>query len=118
MNFSSTTGYTINKNPGAFPNGSISTDSSKTGTAGGVSSSNNLNSFTETLSAEFTAYTNNGWLMAASFDYTYTYTHSKTFIRQRIPSADAEHCQTAVQEEERGAPVNGLRCAGQEYFGV
>jgi hypothetical protein len=77
MNFSSTTGYTINKNPGSFQ---FSTgDSTKASGGGGVSSSNNLNYFTETLSAEFTAYTNNGWLMAANFDYTYTNTNSKTF---------------------------------------
>ncbi|HLZ88001.1 MAG TPA: outer membrane beta-barrel protein, partial [Puia sp.] len=73
MNFSSTTGYTINKNPGVQRSKS---DSSKTGS---VSSSTNLNTFTETLSAEFTAYTNSGWLIAASFDYTYTYTHSNTY---------------------------------------
>ena len=78
MNFSSTTGYTINKNPGAFSNGSAAADSSKSGTQG-VTASNNLNYFTETLGAEFTAYTNNGWLIAANFDYTYTYTNSKTF---------------------------------------
>jgi hypothetical protein len=38
-----------------------------------------LTSFTETVSSEFTAYTNNGWLIAASFDYTYTYTHSSNY---------------------------------------
>ncbi len=74
MNFASTTGYTINRNPSS--GGSSSSDSSKSGKA---SSSSNLNSFTETLSAEFTAYTNNGWLIAASFDYTYTYNHSNQF---------------------------------------
>jgi hypothetical protein len=73
MNFSSTTGYTINKNPG------VQQTTSDTAKAKGVSSSNNLNSFSETLSAEFTAYTNSGWLVAASFDYTYTYTHSNTY---------------------------------------
>lgn len=31
----------------------------------------NLNYYTEVLSAEFTYYTNNGWLVAANFDYTY-----------------------------------------------
>ena len=31
----------------------------------------NLNYFTQVLSAEITAYTNNGWLIATSFDYTY-----------------------------------------------
>jgi uncharacterized membrane protein YgcG len=75
MNFSSTTGYTINKNPGVQRAGS---DSAKAGSSN-VSSSNNLNTFTETLSAEFTAYTNSGWLIAANFDYTYTYTHSSTY---------------------------------------
>jgi len=39
----------------------------------------NLNSFTEVVSTEFTAYTNKGWLVAASFDYTYTYTGSKAY---------------------------------------
>jgi len=77
MNFSSSTGYTINKNPGVVVNNSAS-DTAKPG-GRGVSSSNNLNYFTETLGAEFTAYTNNGWLIAANFDYTYTYTNSKTF---------------------------------------
>ena len=77
MNFSSTTGYAINKNPGVSQ-GSSSGDSTKTG-GQGASSSNNLNSFTETLSTEFTAYTNSGWLIAASFDYTYTYTSSKKY---------------------------------------
>ncbi len=31
----------------------------------------NLNYYTEVVSAEFTYYTNNGWLVAANFDYTY-----------------------------------------------
>ena len=77
MNFSSATGYTINKNPGVT-RGTNSTDSAKNGQPA-ASSSNNLNYFTETLSAEFTAYTNSGWLIAASFDYTYTYTNSTTY---------------------------------------
>ena len=76
MNFSSTTGYTINKTPGT--SWGVSDSTSKTGGRSN-SSGNNLNYFTETLSAEFTAYTNSGWLMAATFDYTYTYTNSKTF---------------------------------------
>src|SRR5581483_4998624 len=52
-----------------------------TGKSGGSGrgGNNSLNYFTETLSAEFTAYTNNGWLMAANFDYTYTYTNSSTY---------------------------------------
>ncbi len=77
MNFSSTTGYAINKNPGV-QQGNSSADSTKSG-GQGASNNTNLNSFTETLSAEFTAYSNNGWLIAASFDYTYTYTDSKTY---------------------------------------
>jgi hypothetical protein len=39
----------------------------------------NLNSFSEIVSTEFTAYTNSGWLIAASFDYTYTYTGSRAY---------------------------------------
>jgi len=77
MNFSSSTGYTINKIPG-LPQMNSQSDTSKSG-GRGVSSNNNLNIFTETLSTEFTAYTNSGWLIAATFDYTYTYTNSKTF---------------------------------------
>jgi hypothetical protein len=51
-----------------------------TSTKSGASAINsNLNSFSEVVSTEFTAYTNNGWLMAASFDYTYTYTGSSTY---------------------------------------
>lgn len=76
MNLSSTTGYIISKNPGV-QQASGKTDTVKSGR--NVSSSSNLNSFTETLSAEFTAYTNSGWLIAATFDYTYTYTHSNTY---------------------------------------
>ena len=77
MNFSSSTGYTINKIPG-LPQTNAQSDTSKNG-GKGVSSNSNLNSFTETLSTEFTAYTNSGWLISATFDYTYTYTNSKTF---------------------------------------
>jgi hypothetical protein len=77
MNFSSSTGYTINKNPGTAQ--SSSADTSKQVGGNGVNSSSNLNTFTETLSAEFTAYTNSGWLIAANFDYTYTYTNSNLF---------------------------------------
>lgn len=75
MNFSSTTGYTINKTTG------INRPSADTANSGKVvsSGSSSLNTFNETLSAEFTAYTNSGWLIAATFDYTYTYTPSKTY---------------------------------------
>jgi len=75
MNFSSTTGYTINKTTGiSRPSGD-----STTGGHGASGGSNSLNTFNETLSAEFTAYTNSGWLIAANFDYTYTYTSSKIY---------------------------------------
>lgn len=77
MNFTSSTGYTINKIPG-LPQMNPQSDTSKTG-GRGVSSNSNLNSFTEGLTADLTAYTNSGWLFAATFDYTYTYTNSKTF---------------------------------------
>ena len=36
----------------------------------------NLDYFSEILIAEFTAYTNNGWLIAATFNYTYTNTRT------------------------------------------
>jgi uncharacterized membrane protein YgcG len=72
MNLSSASAYTINGNTGLASSTRAKTDSS-------VSSNSNLNSFSETVSTEFTAYTNSGWLIAATFDYTYTYTHSNTF---------------------------------------
>ena len=75
MNFSSTTGYTINKTTGISRRSGDST----TGGHGASGGSNSLNTFNETLSAEFTAYTNSGWLIAANFDYTYTYTSSKIY---------------------------------------
>jgi hypothetical protein len=70
MNFSSSSQYTIPTTTG-LPGG--------TGAKGDVNANTSLNSFTETLGAEFTAYTNNGWLIAATFDYIYTYNHSNTF---------------------------------------
>jgi len=79
MNFSSTTGYTINKTPGVSRPASDSTKtSSGSSSSSSTGSSNSLNSFNETLSAEFTAYTNSGWLIAATFDYTYTYTYTSS----------------------------------------
>ncbi|HEY4875629.1 MAG TPA: outer membrane beta-barrel protein, partial [Puia sp.] len=36
-----------------------------------IQTSANANYFKQVFSAEFTAYTNNGWLVAAEFDYTY-----------------------------------------------
>jgi Outer membrane protein beta-barrel family/Carboxypeptidase regulatory-like domain len=68
MNLSAASSYTI---PSYSGNQS---SNSKSG-----SSSASLTSFTETVSTEFTAYTNNGWLIAATFDYTYTYTHSPSY---------------------------------------
>jgi hypothetical protein len=52
MNFSSASTYNIARNS--------------------VQTSVNLDYFSEVISTEFTAYTNTGWLVAASFDYTYT----------------------------------------------
>jgi hypothetical protein len=58
MNFSSVSRYTINGRTGApgQPNGSQSS----------------LNAFSQSFTAEFTLYSNNGWIFAANFDYTYT----------------------------------------------
>jgi hypothetical protein len=58
MNFSSVSKYTINERTGApgQPNGSQSS----------------LNAFSQSFTAEFTLYSNNGWIFAANFDYTYT----------------------------------------------
>jgi hypothetical protein len=39
----------------------------------------NLNYFSQKISTEITAYTNNGWLIAANFDYLYTNNHSPGF---------------------------------------
>ena len=69
MNLSSASAYNIAAHTGL----------ASLGGGGKSSSNNNLNSFSETVSTEFTAYTNNGWLIAASFDYTYTYTNSSTY---------------------------------------
>ncbi len=55
MNFSSASTYNIANNS--------------------LRTSQNLNYFTQKFSAELTAYTNSGWLIAATFDYTYTNTH-------------------------------------------
>jgi hypothetical protein len=67
MNLSSKSSYTIPTHSG------LQTGNSKN------QSNSNLNYFSEVVSTEFTAYTNNGWLIAASFDYTYTYTHSSSY---------------------------------------
>jgi hypothetical protein len=72
MNVSAASTYTIPTRKNIYPAGTPA----KSG-AGSVST--NLNSFTEVVSTEFTAYTNTGWLIAASFDYTYTYTASPTY---------------------------------------
>jgi hypothetical protein len=58
MNFSTVSKYSINRRSGA-PSQNSNTQ-------------NNLNAFSQSFSAELTAYTNNGWLIAATFDYTYT----------------------------------------------
>jgi hypothetical protein len=67
MNFSSTSQYNINKRT----NASSITKSSQ--------SQSSLNSFSQILSAEITAYTNSGWLIATTFDYTYTNTGSSGY---------------------------------------
>ncbi len=71
MNFSAASNYTIPTHTTIAP---ASTPKDSTVQKNGTNT--NLNSFSETLSTEFTAYTNNGWLIAASFDYTYTNTHT------------------------------------------
>jgi hypothetical protein len=68
MNLSSASTYTIPVRTGLQNSGNSKNPSNS-----------NLNSFSETVSTEFTTYTNSGWLMSATFDYTYTYTHSNTF---------------------------------------
>jgi hypothetical protein len=39
----------------------------------------NLNAFTQAISVELTAYTNSGWLIAATLDYTYTNNQSAAY---------------------------------------
>ncbi|HEY4935400.1 MAG TPA: TonB-dependent receptor [Puia sp.] len=65
MNFSSISKYNINRRSGA-PSQS-------------ANAQNNLNAFSQAFSAELTAYTNNGWLIAANFDYTYTNNNSAAY---------------------------------------
>jgi hypothetical protein len=65
MNLSSKSQYSINQRSGAPTKSS--------------NSSGNLNAFSETLSAEITAYTNNGWLVAADLDYIYTDNNSAAY---------------------------------------
>ncbi|HZZ75891.1 MAG TPA: outer membrane beta-barrel protein, partial [Puia sp.] len=58
MNLSSTSKYNINNRsaiPGQYKN-----------------PQSNLNAFSQAFSVELTAYTNSGWLVAATLDYTYT----------------------------------------------
>jgi hypothetical protein len=65
MNFSSTSKYNINYRstiPGQYKN-----------------PQNNLNAFSQAFSVELTAYTNSGWLVAATLDYTYTNNHSAAY---------------------------------------
>ncbi len=67
MNFSSTSTYNIARR-------------TNTVTKAGQSENNNdLNSFTQVLSAEITAYTNSGWIIATTFDYTYTNNNSSSY---------------------------------------
>jgi hypothetical protein len=66
MNFSSATTYNVARKTAPLNTKGVPA----------TSNAGNLNSFSEVLSAEITAYTNNGWLIATSFDYTYTNTHS------------------------------------------
>ena len=61
MNFSSASTYNIARNT--------------LHTAG----SGNLDYFTEVITAEVTAYTNSGWLIATNFTYTYEDTHSSAY---------------------------------------
>ncbi len=56
MNFSSTTTYNIARNS--------------------LQPTLNSNYYSETLSTEFTIYTNNGWILASDFDYTYSGNHA------------------------------------------
>jgi hypothetical protein len=58
LNFSSTSKYSINSRNG--------------GTGQTTKSANNLNAFSQTFSAEITAYSNSGWLIASTLDYSYT----------------------------------------------
>ncbi|HET7003432.1 MAG TPA: TonB-dependent receptor [Puia sp.] len=65
MNFSSTSKYNINYRsaiPGQYKGPQT-----------------NLNAFSQAFSVELTAYTNNGWLIAATLDYTYTNNHAAAY---------------------------------------
>jgi hypothetical protein len=64
MNFSTASKYTIN---------------TRTGATSKFNTPNNLNVFSQSFSAEITAYTNNGWLIATTFDYTYTNNHAAAY---------------------------------------
>jgi len=65
MNFSSVSKYSINNRsdiPGQNKN-----------------AQNNLNAFSQAFSVELTAYTNSGWLVAATLDYSYTNNHAAAY---------------------------------------
>src|SRR5450432_2521041 len=65
MNFTSVSKYSINNRsdiPGQNKN-----------------AQNNLNAFSQAFSVELTAYTNSGWLVAATLDYTYTNNHAAAY---------------------------------------
>jgi hypothetical protein len=59
MNFSSTTTYNIARNS--------------------LQPTLNTNYYSQTLSVEATAYTNNGWIIAGDFDYTYSGNHAEGY---------------------------------------
>jgi hypothetical protein len=66
MNFSSASAFQMTKR----------TTPASAKNPGSSNSAGNLNVFTQTFSAEITAYTNSGWLIATTLDYTYTNNHS------------------------------------------
>lgn len=68
MNFSSGTNYTINKRPVFNRDPKAQQSQSST-----------TNTFSQTFSAEITAYTNSGWLISTTLDYTYTNTGSSAY---------------------------------------
>ena len=84
MNFSSASTYNIAKNS--------------------LNSNQNLDYFTQKFSAEITAYTNKGWLIATTFDYTYTNNHTPGY-NASIPLLSPSDRQIFIQEKEWRNPV-------------
>jgi len=72
MNFSSTSSYNIARRTPVV-------NSKGNGGSGSGSANANLNAFSQIFTAEITAYTNSGWLVATSFDYTYTNTNASGY---------------------------------------